>query len=227
MKNNFFLILLSLIIVITSCQNEKHQKEFIGIITYKTKIKYNHNSYLSKNKNVTDSINNSIQKSFGDTMKLFIKKGNYKILSNGKTIETLYLTKDNKQYIKYKNNDSIYVLNCDSSNKTLINYSIKKDITKINGHLCNLLDLQFTRENDTISVKCYYDPKIYVNPEYYKDKKLGEENILFNLTKSICLKYIFKDKDITIEETAIKLEEKAIPDDFFNIPQGPFVEQVR
>ena len=183
------------------------QKEFEGIVYYKSAVKSNSELFSEK---VIKSMF-----AIGNEMKVWIKKGNYK-QSSGQA-DTYYLTKEQKIYIKFKNLDTLYVLNYSADSSTVKKISKQGDKRTIAGFECKPLKIEL----DNATNKYYYAPDLYMNPEYDKNNTIGRYDIFAKEASSLYLYSESETKTYTTSETCYKIQQTAISDSIFLLPDLP------
>jgi len=139
------------------------QNYFEGELTYKVSLR-------SK---ITGLSDNDVRKIFvtGETKTIVCKNGSYK--EHNVYVDYYTISKEKKQYIKFRNLDTLYFVGFDSDTGRV--QSITKDpgSFKVNGYDCKALTI---KTND-VTKQYYYSPSLLLNPEFDKDNSIGNYNV--------------------------------------------------
>ncbi|RAR50842.1 hypothetical protein [Flavobacterium lacus] len=186
-------------------------QNFEGEIVYKNVCKSNKPDWkIEYCQLITDSIQN-----------FYYKNGSYKYSHPKNENWTIFKQKENKIYTKTKKG-KIFWKYTNSYNDSIVNVTINKKVLNILGYDCDELILE------TISgiQKYYYNSKLSINPELYKNHKYGNLYSITLITKSIPLKTIFiiESQGLVLESTAIKLDIDIIDKKIFLIPKNIEIE---
>ncbi len=204
------LLLLIFIFTNSSCQKKakNNKKEFEGKITYEVSV-------VSKTNAISTQ---DLQKLYGTRMTKYFKEGNFKMSYNGENIKTIYFIKNENKEFDYKNGiDTLFVTPYSDENRKLINSKFDKSEKIILNRKCKLL----IHELENTKNYYWYDPSLYINPQYYKDSKFSFTNIYFEQAKALWLKYKYDGENIVINYTAIKISEEKLDDNIFYLPDLP------
>lgn len=183
------------------------QNDFEGVIYYKTEVKVA--SELFSEKVIKSMLG------LGNDTKVWVKKGNYKQTTGQADI--YFINKEQKVYIKFKNLDTLYILDYFSDSSTVKNISKQGDKKTIAGMECKPLKIEL----DNATYKYYYAPELYMNPEYDKNNKIGRYDIFAKETSSLYLYCENETKTYTTLETCYKVQQTAISDSIFLLPALP------
>lgn len=198
-----------LFMLVTSFQTAVvDKKEFEGIITYAIVVE-------SKTSVIPTA---KFQQLFGDTMKLSIKKGNYRMTYNGRDIKDIYyLTSRNKEYDRRNGIDTLFVTACEIENRVLIRSAAQPTNEKIMNRTCEKLINDFGNTTNSY----WYDPTIYLNPTPFEKLKFSFLNIYYEKAKSPWLKCKYEGKSFSLTYTAIAIKECVLNDNIFQLPNLP------
>lgn len=155
-----------------------------------------------------------IKKMFGDTIISTYSKGRYSMNYPDGLLQYIKYMRDNYQYRKMDRQDTLFLTNAWVENSTL--YSILEEETSRVELGRNLKMISIV--TDQYKKYYYYDPNIYMNPEYFKRHKLGYENKYYEKAKSPYLYAEIEYDKLKVIMRAIKIEEMKIPDSFFELP---------
>jgi hypothetical protein len=183
------------------------QKDFEGIIFYKTTVK-SASGLISEN-----VIKNML--GVGNQMTVWIKQGNYRQISD--LSDMYYINTDQRLYIKFRNLDTLYFLeySSDTSSVTMISKSEEK--RTIAGYECKLLTVQLGEATR----KYYYAPALYMNAEYDKNNTLGRYDVFAKETSSLYLDYEEETKSYNFSQACTRLQQTVVPDSIFKLPRLP------
>ncbi|MDZ4757029.1 MAG: hypothetical protein SGJ10_02670 [Bacteroidota bacterium] len=162
------LLIIAGIFLFTCSMRTNNKESFEGIITYKI-------TYTPKNPD--KRYNDYQQKKFGDTLVLYISKnGDFKkeYPTSGEMGYDYYtyLTRTNKAYLKWRNQDTLATYDC-SLNSLKIKSEIEKPSETIHNIVCKgycitLVDSSNSRR-PMLAILTYYYPsnKEYIDPKLY------------------------------------------------------------
>ena len=202
-------ILISLLatMLMLSIESFAQQKDFEGVIFYKTEVK-------SKIETVSDKLMKTMLAE-GDNITTYIKQGNYRQVSSA--CDLYYIQKNQRAYYKFRNIDTLYYLDYTSDTSTVLNISKSKEEQTIAGFSCNSISLQ-TASGTT---KYYYSTQLYSNPEYDKNNKIGNFDVYTKETSSIWLMFDGQTKNYSLKHSATSVEHKSIEESIFELPKLP------
>lgn len=228
MKN---IILMCLVFVTLSCANTQENKDEKEIVTKEvveetpkrveaTEIESN-GSFEGK---ITYELTmqakgdpkdyKTLKKVFGDTAVFTFSKGRYSMEYPAGRIEYIKYLRDNYQYRKMVLLDTLYFSNMGLENNNLYSSIREKTDTEILGRKVDMVNLVTNKYKKTY----YFDPNMYMNPEYFKKHRYGYENKYYQLAKAPYLYAEFEYDKLRIILKAIKIEEMKIPEEFFTLP---------
>ena len=185
-------------------ENLDHEGSFEGRITYQVIIQ----TTADKKKY------EPLKGVFGDTLICTYSKGRYAMqYTNGK-IEYIKYLRDNNQYRKMIRLDTLYFQNTGIENSTL--YSVLEEPTdfEVLGRKLKMVSVI----TDQYKKYYYYDPNMYMNPEYFKNHTYGYENKYYQKAKAPYLYAEIEYDDLKVILKPISIEEMKIDDKFFLLP---------
>jgi hypothetical protein len=193
------LILLTLISL-----NSYAKKSFEGVITYSI-------SAISLNKSVSDS---EVQNIYGYEMKTYYKEGFTKIEKSNGNVWEVYDSKENKQYVRFRNSNKVEVF--DGADETRSLPSIKDEPSDliVLGHKTRLLTIQY--EDGNVS-KYWYSSDIYVEPEQFKKLKFAFLNKYWEKAQSPYLKHERISDVSKVVYFATNVQEQAVSNEKFRV----------
>lgn len=186
----------------------KGKKEFEGIIYYKTTV-------LSKTEDFTTP---ALLDVYGDSMTLYYKKGNYKMVFNGKEVKEIYYLKEkNMQYTVRVGVDTLFYSLCENEFRTIVSSTYTSNAGKVMKRKCNMI------VNDLGDSKNHYwfDPSVYVDPANFKKHVFGYVNMYFEKAQAYWLKYKYEGVFFDLTHTATKIKKMKIDDRTFELPNFP------
>lgn len=183
------------------------QKEFEGIIFYKTELR-------SKSEVLSDKVLKSIA-AFGNNKTVYVKQGNYKQISGKCT--TYYISKNQKVYYHFNSLDTLYYLDYTSDTTVVTNVSKSEEKRNIAGFECKSITIQ---SGDAIR-KYYYSPVLYMNPEYDKNNRIGRFDVFAKETSSLYLDFSEENKIYSLSENCTRLQQTEVADNVFELPALP------
>ena len=190
------------------------QKYFEGEITYQ-------NSYKPKMANFNINIPKTL---FGSGSRLSFKEGNFRHDYDGGIFEfDIYNKTDNKLYVKKRNNDTIYWIDCSLPGKEIKNFKLILKKENIMGIDCDQLIVQYGKGT---SVNYYNSDSIAANPSWFKDFKLDGENLIDEKEKSIFLKSENEFDDFFVIATATKISRHKIDEGIFKISADSILSKI-
>lgn len=183
------------------------QKDFEGTITYSIETKSN-----------VPGINDQIWKTMlglGDKLEVAIKEGNMRRT----TVfgDEYYIPQKQRVYLKFKNIDTLYYLDYASDTTQVIKVEKKADQKNIAGIDCKAIVITTSKG----SIKIFYAPSLYLNPEYNKDNKIGRYDVFTRETGSIWLAYTEENKAYVLTQQCTSIKQSAVDDVVFNLPALP------
>ena len=158
-----------------------------------------------------------MKKIFGDTLIVTFSKGRYAMQYPDGRIEYIKYLRDNHQYRKMIFLDTLYFTNASIENSTI--YSSLKEETdfEVLGRKLNMISIVSSK----FKKYYYFDPNMYMNPEYFKKHKLGYDSKYYELAKAPYIYAEIEYDDLKVILKAINIEERAIPESFFKLPEVP------
>ena len=209
LKNNKMIratfILTSLIFFGMGCKGQT-KNYFEGKVIYQFEL-------ISKN---TRLDSNKLRTIFGTGSILTFKKGNYHHTYNGGLMEfDTYRKDDNKMYFKMRNNDTIYWRNCGLIGDKIEKFEFSAKKEDVLGISCDELTMHY---NDNIVSHYYNSDSLSIDPEWFKQYTLHDENLIDAKEKSIYLKSKVEYAYFLIIETAAKFIREKVDSKIFELP---------
>lgn len=185
-------------------ENLDHEGSFEGKITFQVIIQ----TTADKNKYRT------LKEVFGDTVIHTFSKGRYAMQYVDGKIEYIKYLRDNNQYRKMIWLDTLYFQDVAIENSTL--YSVLEEDTdfKVLGRDLKMVSII----TDSYKKYYYYDPNMYMNPEYFKKHTFGYENKYYEKAKAPYIYAEIEYDDLKIILKPISIKEMKIEDKFFKLP---------
>lgn len=156
----------------------------------------------------------ALKEVFGDTAIITFSKGRYAMEYPTGKVQYIKYLRDNYQYRKMILLDTLYFSNMAFEDNNLYSSYREKTDTEILGRKVDMVNLVTNEYKKTY----YFDPNIYMNPEYFKKHRYGFENKYYELAKSPYLYAEFEYDRLRIIFKAIKIDEMKIPEEFFALP---------
>jgi len=195
-------------ILLFSCSTLIAQpKEFEGVLYYKTTVK-------SKSPLISDQAMKTLMAA-GNQTTVWIKQGNYHQSSG--FMESYFITKDQREYYKFKGLDTLYYVEYGSDSTEVTNVSKPAEKRTFAGLECNTL---VVTAGETTR-KYFYSPTLYMNPEYDKNNTLARFDVFAKETSSLYLGLEEEGKSYSLSETCTRVETTAVSDDVFKLPALP------
>ncbi|HMG69205.1 MAG TPA: energy transducer TonB [Chitinophagaceae bacterium] len=183
------------------------QTEFEGIMNFRVEVQ-------SKNELISNkALMNML--AMGNTMTTMIKHGNYRQISG--ISDSYFITKDQKEYIKFKGVDTLYYFEYDFDTTAVTKVSRSDEKRTIAGIDCKLI----TIESGGDSKKYYYAPSLYINPEYDKNNTSGRYDAFVKETSSLYLGLYEESKSFSLSHTCTRVEKVPVNDSVFKLPDLP------
>lgn len=195
-----FLVLFTLFVSLTI-----FGQEFEGEIIYQ-------NSFINKNSKLTDQQWLSM---FGSNQEYYIKKGNYKSVTNGSRVQwQLYINSDNKLYIKMSNSETILWNDGSVNTDEVLSSVVNKGVIEILGYKCD--ELIMTCKSGI--QKYYFNSKFSVDTKLYVNHKYGNWYDYLLKANALPLKIIIENAQFTMESRAIEIKPMQLDDKLFTLP---------
>lgn len=189
------IFLLTCFIVLSSCSKKNY---FTGIIESDVRLiplvdTLNINKFLATNgTKVTGIFNN----------------GNFIYKMNAENVELYFFDlSSGKYFLKTKNSDELTYWDKDYSFSKVTNIKLQPNDTSILGYPCDKIEYDEIYNNSLIvhHIAYYNQSNFLINPEWYKDMKLGGYNEIMKITKAIPLLDIAEYPWIRFEYAAAKI----------------------
>lgn len=181
-------------------------KDFEGVITYSHNVTAINHDY-------------NIDRDFGYIGKqsdFYYKSGRYKWLNQNAFMQMdMYRNMDTVEFLKMQSTDTILYAPNNFSNEKVKDYKIFRNEDTVLGHICNVLVINATSAVGDWTRRYSFSKEFSINPTLFENYKYNSTNIIYSLMKALPLKIelIYQDRKITY--LAIKIQKKAIRDDFF------------
>lgn len=170
---------------------------FEGVITYRL---------LIEAKNPTLSTRN-LQAMFGDTMKLFLKDNNYKMVFSGSYArEILYAGKENKHFISLGPVDSLMWRYCNENASSVIYVQSAENTDLVLDYACNSYFIQ----TDWGFTTYYFSPQLKLNPKQYNQHVFNNFNVYVKHARAPYLKYVYTGPSFKLTLVAVNIEQQAL-----------------
>lgn len=187
---------------------------FEGGLFFEGKITYQ-NTYKSKIPNATSE---QFTAMMGSTQEYFIEGGKYKSVTNGSLSQwQLYVPSENRLYTKMSTSDTLLWTDGNSNPDEAVKYEIQKSAVEILGYKCDALVVQ----TKTGTITYYYNKKIKIDPELYKNHQYGNWAFLTGKSKSLPLKIEMETPQFTLVSEAVEIKEIELDSEFFDLPDAP------
>ncbi|TNE79841.1 MAG: hypothetical protein EP332_09690 [Bacteroidetes bacterium] len=209
-------IAIPLLLFLLSCNSNSNSPEnldsaFEGIISYKTEVSDLDGTFTNAQLNVL----------FGDSMTLYVKGNNYKMVFNGRDIlSVVYLGDSNKQYAIRYGIDSIYVGDCSKERQPLLSSILGSESDTILGKLCRSI-------SNTLGPyvhQYWFDSTLAIEDGRFQNHQFGHLNAYFAKSKSWYLKYQYQGIRYSLTHTAVGLNQVSLDCAEFSIPDWPRTE---
>ena len=195
-------------LILTALTSFTQQKYFEGEITY-------HVAINSKSQNLSDKDAYKVLAT-GETLVFTIKNGNYKRRSD--LAEEYIISKDKKQYVKFKNLDTLYYMDFAFDTTKVLDIIKDSGTYKVNNYDCKSITLKTAKATKLF----LYAPSLLLNPEYDKDNTVAQYNIFSRESGGALWLFARTDYSFLREiDSAIKVDPKAIDDHIFDLPALP------
>jgi hypothetical protein len=180
-------------------------QNFEGKITFK-------NTFKSKTQNITDE---QFTAMMGDTHEYFIKGGDYKTITNGSFLQwQQYINADNKLYNKMANSETILWNDGSVNMDEVMKAEINKGVTVVMGYKCDEIILTCKSGIQ----KYYYNSQLGVNVSLYEKHKYGNWFEFISRSKSLPLKMIIENAQLSYEAVAIEVKPMQLEKTMFVLP---------
>lgn len=181
---------------------------FEGKIIYK-------NSVESKSPNIDAS---ELQKMSGDYSIFYFKEGNFKQFYNAdRLLEETYIRKDNKEFIKKDNSDTLFWYDVSKPYRKINKFIINKKAETILGIMCDELITYY--DNKTISYY-YNSDSLMINKDWFKDFNYENKNFVTREMETLFLKCKIENTQVIFSITASAIYHEKIENTFFSIPKN-------
>lgn len=181
--------------------------------TFEGKITYA-NSFKSKNAQITDQQWNSM---LGSTQEYFIKKGDYKSITNGTFVQyQQYSNKDNKLYTKMAHSETLLWNDGSIQGDEVLKVEVNKSATEILGYKCD--EVILTCKSGV--QKYYFNSKLSVDSKLFTNHKFGNWFDYLSNSNSLPLKSIIDTAQFTMESIATEVKAMELDSKMFELPIG-------
>ncbi len=185
-------------------ENLDHEGSFEGQITFQIimQTKGNQKEYAP------------LKGVFGDTVIYTFSKGRYAMQYIDGKVEYLKYLRDNNQYRKMLWLDTLHFLDAGIETSTLYSVLKEKSDFEVLGRKLEMVSII----TDNFKKFYYYDPNMYMNPEYFKKHVYGYENKYYEKAKAPYIYAEIEYENLKIILKPLSIVEKKIPDEFFKLP---------
>ncbi|MGQ3015250.1 MAG: hypothetical protein ACT6QS_16175 [Flavobacteriales bacterium] len=196
----------SILLFNIGCGRQQHPVEFEGMIEYRIDI-------LSENAGL------GAQERLGRKGVFYYKKGEFaSFYPEGKELEAIYNKRDNMEYTKMRDSDTLLSSDCGVQDRELLKQEKFRNDTTILGYPCH--KLVFTDNKGAVSTYWYSD-SLYVDGKRFKDREFGFVNRYYAEANAMILKYKYEGRNYSSAKTAVKVERKKLDDHIFELPDLP------
>ena len=188
------------------------QNFFEGDLTYKATIRSKGKPYLS------DKDAGKIL-AMGDSWTMTCKNGNYK--HHNEYVDTYTILKDKKQYLKFRNFDTLYYVHYDFDTSRVLDIIKDPKSYKIGSYDCKSM----TIKTATNSKQYFYTAALRFNPEYDKDNTIGQYNVYSREADGDIYMLAHSEGSFATEsDSCIKVTPRRVDDHVFDLPNLPVKE---
>jgi hypothetical protein len=169
-----------------------------------------------------------MEKFAGSQSEFYFKNGNYKQIFNGEYMKmNIRKMKENRVYVKYSVNDTLFWWDGSIKNEAVVSSGIKDTSMKILKYKCKVFEITSNRLSGQphSNRKYFFSPELSIDPEWYNHCEYGSENLKFSAMKALPLKIVFETGDGIMIMTAIKVTRKKLEDSFFDLPENTITAQ--
>ena len=156
----------------------------------------------------------TLKEVFGDTVIYTFSKGRYAMQYTDGKVEYIKYLRDNNQYRKMLWLDTLYFQDAAIENSALYSVLEEKTDFEVLGRKLKLISIV----TDSYKKFYYYDPNMYMNPEYFKKHTYGYENKYYEIAKAPYIYAEIEYEDLKIILKPLSIKEMKIDDDFFKLP---------
>lgn len=156
-----------------------------------------------------------LQGMLGKGSTLLFKDGNFRHDYDGGLIEfDIYNKGDNREYVKKRDNDTIYWYDCSKGGTPIKDLKTSPQKKKILGILCDQLRIQYS---DHSKVEYYNSDSISVNPKWFTEFKRHDQYKIDAIERSIFLRSELDYPAFSIVSQATKVERKTVAIGVFDV----------
>ncbi len=181
--------------------------------TFEGEIVYTIN-WKSKTDQITDE---QWKQMMGTKMNYFIKKGNYKSVTNGSMSQwQMYLQKTNLLYSKLSIESKLKTTDASVNADEILKSEIKKDVCTILDYSCD--ELTLTCKSGV--QKYYYTNQLPVDPKLYEKHKYANWYAYLSISNALPLKMLIENDQFVMETTVKEVKQRKLRDGFFNLSEA-------
>jgi hypothetical protein len=192
---------------IFSIESVAQSKDFEGIITYKVDVH-------SKTDGVSDKIWWNMT-ALGDNVMITVKQGNYRQVSGISDI--YFINKKQRAYFRFRGYDTLYYMNYADDTTSVLGFSKTGEKKTIAGFDCTTLSVQ----TPGATRKYYTAPALYLNPDYDKNNRISQTDLVARETQSLVLGFDEVNDSYTMSQIATKVDQLPVDDKVFELPSLP------
>lgn len=159
-----------------------------------------------------------LQETLGKGSTLLFKDGNFRHNYEGGTFEfEIYNKRDNRLYMKKRDNDTIYWYDCSLGGKKIRDLTVSKQKKKVLDIMCDQLTIGYPEYN---KVEYYNNDSIRIDPQWFAAFKRDEQYKVDAIERSIFLRSEVNYPAARIVSEATKIQHEAVSMDVFEIPSN-------
>lgn len=184
------------------------QGYFQGVCVYKVAV----------HSKVDDLSDKDIHKvlTIGDQLTVVMKDGNYKLSTD--YADTYIIRNDRKEYIKFRNIDTVFYLEFDSDTDRVTGIIKNNSAPIVAGYPCKGI----TIETNKVSRQYYYSTTVRTNPEDDRYNQLAQAGVYAAETGGGLKLWIRTDYPYATEvDSCVRVERKKVLDGVFRLPDLP------
>jgi len=154
---------------------------------------------------------------FGEVLTMYYKDGEFKYVSAGGMVDAIYYKRDNNEYTKMRDSDTLLWGSCAKEDRILHSMKTVRKDTVILGYTCDRMEVKL----GNVELTYWYSNKLYVDGKRFADRKLGRLDLFYGETCAQILKFRYKTSYFAEERTAFAVEPKPLSADEFVLPDLP------
>ncbi|MGZ5303347.1 MAG: hypothetical protein ACXWDO_04495 [Bacteroidia bacterium] len=159
-----------------------------------------------------------LQGMFGDTMKLYLKDNNYKMVFTGSYArEILYAGNENKHYISLGPADSLMWRSCNENASSVVYVKALENADYVLDYECN----SYTIQTDWGITTYYYSPLLKLDPKKYNQHVFNNFNVYVKHARAPYLKYVYTGPSFKLTLIAVNIETENLENTDFEAVWKP------